>query len=68
MGELLQLLGTEGQVVWISPAAIVSMRRPRDGEHFHKDTHCVVTTVDGKFIAVMDTCADIAARIRNGGK
>jgi hypothetical protein len=68
MGELLQLLGTEGQVIWMAPAAVISMRRPRDGEHFHRDAHCIITTVDGKFIAVMDQCADIARRMRDGGR
>lgn len=42
-------------MIAINPAEIVSIRTPRDG-HFPKGTRCLIHMVDGKFIAVVETC------------
>lgn len=55
MIELLYLTGPDHQMIAINPAEIVSIRTPRDG-HFPKGTRCLIHMVDGKFIAVVETC------------
>ena len=59
-----------GAEISVNPEAIVSMR---DGEHtgqyITKEVNCVVTTSDGKFISVIETCAEVRALIEHrGGK
>lgn len=51
------LHGPGGQVIAINPGEIVTLREPRSGEdHFHKEVRCIVTTADGKYSAVVETC------------
>jgi hypothetical protein len=55
---LIIVTGPGGQVISVNPAEIISLKEPqRTGyHHFEPDVHCVINTVDGKFIAVTETC------------
>jgi hypothetical protein len=55
------LHGPNGQALFVNPAQITTLREPAgtDVRHFPKDTHCVVVTTSGKFLAVMEPCAAV---------
>jgi hypothetical protein len=69
--RLILLHGPGGQEIEINPNEIVSLREPR-GEaegHVSKEVRCMVNTVDGKFSAVVETCATVRGMAKeNGGK
>lgn len=56
---LIELHGTGGQTIALNPKTVVSLRLPRRGDHFPPGTMCWITTLDGKFVAVTDTCAAV---------
>jgi hypothetical protein len=54
---LVELTGPRGHVIELNPHAVVTVRRVDTGnKHFVTGIHCVVTTVDGKFISVRESC------------
>lgn len=59
-----------GAEISVNPEAIVSMRDGQHtGQHVAKEVECVITTADGKFISVLETCAEVRALIEHrGGK
>lgn len=62
---LLVLIGPEGQPIEVNPLAIVTMRAPRSvGQAaMVPGVQCVITTADGKFINVIETCEDVKAKL-----
>jgi hypothetical protein len=62
---LIIVTGLGGQVISVNPAEIVSLREPRGDGHFDKDVHCLIHTVDGKFISVTETCDIVRKEIDN---
>lgn len=60
---LIMLHGPGGQPIEINVHNISSLRVPRGTEHFARDTHCLVFMSDGKFIAIVETCAEIVAMV-----
>lgn len=63
----IQLTGPGGQVIDLNVEQIVTVRRPRGEDHFAPGAQCVVTTTDGKFIAVKEPCPAIRDLI-NGAR
>ena len=51
-----KLTGPDNQAIYVNPQAIVSLRAPRSADTAGPHTRCVIHTVDGKFIAVIQTC------------
>jgi hypothetical protein len=46
----------------LNPAQIVMLREPRDHETLlSQEAECIVLTVDGKFVAVVETCDQVRA-------
>ena len=56
---LVQFTGPDDQKIEVNPAEVVSTRIPRSEEHFAKGVRCLINTVDGKFIAVIQTCEQV---------
>lgn len=56
---LLEFHGPGGQIIDLSPDAIVSLRVPRQEEHLQKDIRCIINTSDGKFSAVIEDCEEV---------
>jgi hypothetical protein len=67
---LVQLTGPGGQIIDVNPAEIVSLREPQQTgyHHFENNVHCVINTVDGKFIAVIETCDIVRQKINEEEK
>lgn len=53
---LYHVTGPDGQPIEISPDSVVSIRPPRNTDHFAKGTNCLIFTNDGKYTAVVETC------------
>jgi hypothetical protein len=54
-----------GGFVELSPDKVVTMREPAIEGHINKNVHCLVTTDDGKFIGVAETCEDVRTKIES---
>lgn len=62
--DLLEVHGPDGQMAFVNVHEIASIRAPTTfdlGRHFAKGSKCVLLTTDGKFLAVVETCAEIRA-------
>lgn len=58
--RLIELTGPEDQHIEINPSEIVSLRAPRASEHFAPGINCLVSTADGKYVGVVESCETIA--------
>lgn len=63
---LVTLTGLDGQKIDVNPQTIVSVRTPHDETTLTKDVKCLLTTVDGKGISVIDTCDEVRAKLDAG--
>jgi hypothetical protein len=59
--NLILLHGPGGIDIYINPREIVTLRdAPKEDEqHISKGVNCIVTTEDGKFSAVLESCEQI---------
>lgn len=64
---LVELHGPNGQRYFVNPMFITSLREPitEDRKHFSPNTRCVIVTVNGKFLAVRETCDDVRALVES---
>jgi hypothetical protein len=59
---LILLHGPDGHEIRINPHEVTSLRSAKPGEegkHFAEEVHCMVSLADGKFVTVVEQCADI---------
>jgi hypothetical protein len=61
--RLIELTGPDDQHIEINPSEIVSLRAPRGSEHFAPGINCLVSTADGKYVGVVESCEAIARRM-----
>jgi hypothetical protein len=61
---LIRLHGPEGQDIYVNPQAVVSVRAPRRTDTVGPQLHCLLHTTDGKYIAVVETCAQFVAEAK----
>jgi len=61
--RLILLHGGEGHAIHLNPAEVVTVRPVREGEHFAKTIHCVVTTADGKYVSVTESCEEVYEKL-----
>ena len=68
---LVQLMGTDGQIVWVNPSQVVSIREPRrmNTEHWPRGTKCLVLTTDQKFFTTSEPCEQVRLKlgVKHGG-
>lgn len=57
--DLIELHGVAGQVIELNPKTIVTARLPRRADHFPPGTMCYITTTDGRFVMVVESCATV---------
>ena len=63
---LIKLHGPDGQVIYINPMAVVSVRAPRKGDTLGPELKCLLHTMDGKFIAVTEGCDKFVQEAEGG--
>lgn len=59
----LTVTGPDNQEILLNVEEIVTLRPPRSVEHFAAGAQCLINTVDGKFLAVMEPCSEVHHRI-----
>jgi hypothetical protein len=66
MIEWIILHGLENQQIYLNPKQVISIRQPRglNSGHWPAGVRCLVTTVDGKYLTVVETCAEIRERLK----
>jgi hypothetical protein len=66
MIEWIILHGLDAQQIYLNPEQIISIRQPRglNSGHWPAGVRCLVTTVDGKYLTVVETCAEIRERLK----
>jgi hypothetical protein len=64
VSTLIVLTMPGGHTVDVSPDKIVSLREPSIEGHVDNDVHCIVNTVDGKFLAVIETCTAVLGKFK----
>jgi hypothetical protein len=63
---LLLLHGPTGREIRLNPRTVTSLHAPMTPGHNQAITegaNCLINTADGKFIAVIETCAEVARMI-----
>lgn len=63
--QWITLHGPDNVTIDVNPAQIVTVREPRGQQErvVHKDVKCLLFLADGKFIAVVEDCATVRARL-----
>lgn len=61
--SLIILDGPDNQKVFINPAEVVTVRRPRGTDHFDPNVRCLLHMADGKFVAVVNACDEVINRL-----
>jgi hypothetical protein len=62
--HLVQLTGSDNQLVLINPDEVVGLREPRgSGTHFHQSVRCLIFTADGKHTAVVESCDQVRQKL-----
>ena len=54
--HLIMLHTVDGQEVYVNPREVTSLKGKGSGEHFTPGANCLINLVDGKFVAVKETC------------
>jgi hypothetical protein len=59
------LTGPSGQVIYVNPATVTSIREPRTvyRGHFVAGTQCILVMVNSNFIAVPETCDEVYRKL-----
>ena len=71
---LVQIMGTDNQVVWVNPQQVISIREPRgiNQGHWAHGTRCLILTTDGKFFTTVEPCEQVLRKLgtpsRDGGR
>jgi hypothetical protein len=53
---LVELTGASGESIVLNSDAVVTIRAPRRSDHFAPGMQCLITTSDGKYVAVRQQC------------
>ena len=64
--DLLEVHGPDGQTAFLNSHEITALRAPTKSDmtrHFPKGSGCIVTLTDSKFVAVVETCAELRATL-----
>jgi hypothetical protein len=65
---LIPFTGPDSQRIDLNPSEIVSVRPPRSTEHFGEGIRCLIHTVDGKFVAVIEDCDTVRQRLNEANQ
>jgi uncharacterized protein YlzI (FlbEa/FlbD family) len=63
--HLVQLTGLDGQKILLNPEQVIDLKEPRGqpGEHFTAAVKCLIFTSNGKYTAVIETCAEVRYKL-----
>jgi hypothetical protein len=61
--HLVVLHGPDGQLIEINPEEVISLRSPHIEGHVHHAINCLIYTSDGKYLGVVEECADVQTKL-----
>jgi len=61
--RLIEFTGPAGQAIILNPSQVVAIREARSLEHFGDEVKCVITTADGRFFGVVQSCDEVRMRL-----
>jgi uncharacterized protein YlzI (FlbEa/FlbD family) len=64
---LIALNSPDGRTIWVNPEDIISIRAVHEKKLYAPEIRCVLQTVDGKTVAVTDTCNEVRQKLGNIG-
>lgn len=67
MIDLVMLTAPDGKYLSVVPRNVVALRGSAGHGTLHERVHCVVFTVDGKFLSVVETCEEVDRKLRTHG-
>lgn len=62
--DFVLLTAPDGKYLSVEPTQVVALRGSAGHGTMHEGVHCVVFTVDGKFLSVVESCAEVEQRLR----
>jgi hypothetical protein len=67
--DLLLLTAPDGKYLSVAPSQVVALRgaATKPEGTLHKGVRCVVFTVDGKFLSVVETCPEVSRKLKAYG-
>jgi hypothetical protein len=66
LAVLLVVLHTvDGREVGVNPPQVTSLRPAAEGKHFTRQAQCMISLSDGKFVAVVETCAAVRRKLES---
>ena len=67
LADFVVLTAPDGKYLAVQPSAVVVLRGRAAEDHgaFHHGVHCVVYTLDGKFLSVVETCEEVDRKLRH---
>lgn len=65
VAAMIQIQGPGGQVIWLNPDSVTSVREPRGVQqgHWPADIRCLLMIVDGKFLATVESCDSVRRKL-----
>ncbi len=69
--HLIVLHTVEGREVPVNPRAVthlITSKQSEEGKHFVNGVHCMVNFIDGKFVAVVESCDQVQQMIEEASK
>jgi hypothetical protein len=64
--RLIELTGPDGQMIELNPESVVAIRTPRASDHFGNEVKCFISTNDGRFFGVTQTCEEVSTLLLRG--
>ena len=56
--------GLDNQPILINPAQVTNLRPPRSADHFGRGAACLLFLTDGRYVAVLERCSDLQAKLQ----
>ena len=60
---LIELHGPAGQIIYVNPAEVSSVREPLATEHFVRGSKCLVYLTNRNFITVTENCLTVKKKL-----
>jgi hypothetical protein len=57
--RLILLHGIHGHILYINPDEVVTLRSPTQQSLLQEGVKCAISTTDGKFVSVIETCDEV---------
>jgi hypothetical protein len=60
---LVELHGPTGQLIYVNPAEVTTIREPLAASHFAREVRCLIYLTNRNFITVRETCDRVRVKL-----